>query len=171
MNETQHETSMEDRPQSGRTFGCGRRLRRRGELGSQLVELAVIMPMLLAILLGAVEFAQLEYDSIEVSNAAYAGAAYGAQNHITAMDTSNMQLAAIADAATMTGVSATATSFCSCSDGTSITCSSSSSCVSPARILEYVQVNTSLTVTPAYHVPGLPSSYVLSGKAILTVEK
>jgi hypothetical protein len=38
-------------------------------------------------------------------------------------------------------------------------------------IIEQVQVNTSAAVTPLFHLPGLPASYTLAGRAIMDVEK
>ena len=52
-------------------------LLRRGECGGALVEVALTAPMLCVLLVGASEFATLEYDKIEVTNAARAGVAYG----------------------------------------------------------------------------------------------
>ena len=60
------------------------RLFGRGERGSALVELALTAPILGVLLVGASEFATLEFDSIEVTNAARAGVAYGSQNSTTA---------------------------------------------------------------------------------------
>ena len=59
----------------------------REETGQALVELALVVPLFTVILFGAVEYGRLAYDAIEVTNAARAGAAYGAQNHVTAADT------------------------------------------------------------------------------------
>ncbi len=137
--------------------------------GSSFVELALILPIFATILLGSAEFGRLAYDSIEVTNAAYAGAVYGAQSGSTASDTANMQAAASADAANLSEMTATATKICSCSDGTAITCSTPSSCVSPARIQEFVQVNTAATVTLLIRAPGLPATYTLHGQSVLRV--
>ncbi len=171
MNAATHEDSRSLKTELRRGAKAMRRLPKRGELGSQLIEVALLMPMLIAVMLGAAEFAQLEYASIEVSNAAYAGAAYGAQNHATASSTANIQTAALDDAANISGMTATATNFCSCSDGTAITCGTAASCVAPARIQEYVQVNTTATISPVARVPGLPTSFTLTGEAIERVEK
>jgi Flp pilus assembly protein TadG len=171
MNEAMIENSRGLRPRLGLGAKGARRPWKRSETGSQLIEVALLMPMLIAVLLGAAEFAQLEYASIEVSNAAYAGAAYGAQSHATASNTSYIQTAALDDAANISGMTVTPTYSCSCSDGTSITCATTSLCVSPAHIEEYVQVDTSATVSPVARVPGLPTSFTLTGQAIVRVQK
>jgi Flp pilus assembly protein TadG len=142
------------------------------EGGSALVELALLIPLFGVMLVSAAEFGRLAYADIEVSNAARAGVAYGSQNHATASDTSGMQTAATQDAPDVTSISAIATSFCNCSDGTAITCANPLKCVSPAaHVIEYVKVNTTAAVTTAFHYPGMPTSYTLNGQAIMRVER
>lgn len=51
---------------------------RRSESGSAMVETALIFPIVIAILLGAVEMGDLAYRADEVTNAARAGAQYAA---------------------------------------------------------------------------------------------
>jgi len=148
-------------------FGCLRDAR-----GSSVLEVALMMPLFTLILLGAAEFGRLAYYSIEVSNAAYAGATYAAQTHATAANTSAIQLAASADAANTAGLSVTSTNSCSCSDGTPISCSNAAIfCLSPARIVVTVQVNTVATVNSLFNYPGFPSTYALHGQAIERVEQ
>jgi len=153
--------------------GIIERLFRLGnETGSSFIEVALMMPIFTLLLLGAAEFGQVAYYSIEVNNASYAGAVYGAQNHATAADTANMQLAATEDAANISSMTVTAVSSCTCSSGTAITCgNASTNCVSPDRIAEYVQVNTSATVNSMLTYPGFPASFALHGQAIMRVEQ
>lgn len=135
--------------------------------GQALVELAVGLTICITLILGAAEFGRLAYASIEVSNAAHAGAAYGAQTHTSASDTSGMRTAATQDGPNVTGLSATASHFCFCSNGSASTCAATD-CAS-SRIIEYVQVNTTGNVDPYFHVPGLPKTYTLTGKAVMRV--
>lgn len=145
---------------------------KRSDTGQSLVELALMFPIFILLLVGAAEFGRLAYAAIEVSNAARAGASYGSLSHITASDFPNIELAATTDAANLTGVTATATNFCACSTGGTITCSTAlTSCPSPARIIEYVQVNTSASFDPLFHLPGIPTTFPLSGQAIMRVEQ
>ena len=171
MRETNQMNSKHGQGRPGKGGKPGR-MGLRNESGSSLVELALIMPIFLVLLIGAAEFGIMAYDSIEVSSAAYAGAAYGAQSGATAANTALIVLAATNDAPNVAGLTATSTSSCACSNGTVITCATASaSCVSPGRILKYVQVNTTATVTPVMHLPWLPSVFTLQGQAILRVEK
>ena len=142
------------------------------DFGQALVELALMFPIFLLLIVGAAEFGRLAYAAIEVANAARAGAAYGAQSHITASDTAGIQLAATQDAPNITGVTATSINSCACSSGGTITCSTAlTACPSPARIIEYVSVNTTATVGPLFNYPGLPHTFTLTGQATMRVEQ
>jgi TadE-like protein len=156
----------------------------RGDIGQALVELALVLPLFVLLLIGSAEFGRLAYFGIEVSNAARAGVAYGAQSHITASDYTGMQLAATSDGSnvvglpsactglSVNGLCAVASRFCSCSGAGSSTCKSGD-CTSGTgnRIIEFVQVNTTAVVDPLFYVPGLPRSYTLGGQAIMRVEQ
>jgi Flp pilus assembly protein TadG len=139
----------------------------RRESGGALIELALGITIFSTILLGAAEFGRLAYASIEVSNAAHAAAAYGAQTHSTASDSSGMLTIATADAANVSGMTATARQYCVCANGSSSTCAPTD--CSSSRILEYVQVNTTAKFDPKIYVPGLPKSYTLKAQAIMRV--
>jgi Flp pilus assembly protein TadG len=142
------------------------------DAGQALIELALIMPIFTVLLAGAGDFARLAYAGIEVSNAAGAGVQYGAQNRITALDIAGMKLAATNDGADVSSIQATASNSCVCTDGTSITCANAATaCVSPARTLQYVQVNTSAEVSPFFHYPGLPATFNLQGQATMRVQQ
>jgi Flp pilus assembly protein TadG len=149
-----------------------RRAAIRSDMGQSFIELALVLPVFILLIVGAAELGRLAYASIEVSNAARAGVAYGAQNHITASDNRGIQLAATMDTPKVTSLIATATQSCSCSDGTAITCANAATkCVSPARIIEYVQVNTHADVDTLFHFPGIASTVTLGGQAIMRVEQ
>ena len=125
---------------------CTRRRCVRDESGQALIELALGMTILTALLLGAGEFGRLAYASIEVSNAAHAGAMYGALTHTSASDNSGMQTAATQDAPDVPNITVTSSHFCVCSNGTASTCAATD--CSTSRILESVQVNTSAVIDP-----------------------
>ena len=147
------------------------------EAGQSLVELALVTPLLVLLLLGAVELGRMGYAKISVTNAARAGVAYGAQNVFTAVDLDGMKTAALDDGTDLTGwktngFTATASKFCECSDGTSISCASAAtSCVSPNRSVIYVQVDTQVDVDSLFTVAGLPSTYTIKGKAVMRVQQ
>jgi len=140
-------------------------LNRNPERGASLVELSLMLPFLLVLLIGVIDFGRAYYDAIELENAARAGAQYGI---INPTDTAGMVSAAKSDASTdISTVAATATYGCMCSDGTgiSVSCSSTPSCSSSTREVNYVTVNTSYTYSTFLHWPWIPSSFALTGNA------
>lgn len=159
-------TSAKKTVQPAQPFGL------RGEAGQALVELALVVPLLTLVFVGAAEVGRIAYAAIEVNNAARAGVAYAAQSHTTASDIANITLAAQKEAPDVSVMTVTESNACTCSDGTSITCSTAgANCLSPARIIEAVQVNTSATINTAFHFPGIPNSITLRGQAIMRTEQ
>lgn len=161
--------------------GAGAARPRGRERGVSTVEVAVMLPFMLLLLMGVVDFGQLFRLEIEVSGAARAGAQYGYQNSATQVDTTGMIAAAEDDAPDVTTWGSSVASYgCMCSDGTSqseIASSSSSStslCPTPpstctsrgAQLINYVQVQTQATYTPLFPWPGAPSSMTLNGQAM-----
>lgn len=132
--------------------------------GQALVELSVGLSLLVLIVLGAVEFGQVIYTGIQVSDAAKAGVQYGAQNQGTAADSNGIELAAQADAPTLTGLQVTPSKSCACSDGSASTCLNTD--CSTSHLEETLIVNTQYTVTPIIRLPGFGSSFTLKGQAI-----
>jgi Flp pilus assembly protein TadG len=151
---------------------CSYRNAARDDKGQAFVELALVLPIFILLLVGAAEVGRIAFASIEVSNAARAGVSYGAQNHATASDTTGIQTAATQDGPDLTDLQAVATQACTCSSGTTITCANAAAnCLSPNRIIEYVQVQTSAVVPTVFHFPGIPSAITLNGYAIMRVEQ
>jgi Flp pilus assembly protein TadG len=154
----------------------------RQDQGQAFVELALTLPILIVLLLGAAEIGRLAYASIEVSNAARAGVAFGAQSHTSAANPAQIQTAATQDAPDVPGMTATTTNACSCESSVGVmtaapSCSptdintSAGSCPSPNRIVLYVQVTTTATVNTVFHFPGIPNTVTLHGYASMRAEQ
>lgn len=133
--------------------------------GQALVETALVLPVLIALLIGAGEIARVAYAAIEVANAARAGAQYGVENGSSASDATGIATAASTDAANVTGLTTTSSYACVCSDGGASTCANTD-CAN-SHIEEILTVNTQATLDPLIHLPGLPTTYTLKGQAIL----
>jgi Flp pilus assembly protein TadG len=141
---------------------------RRGRSRAQAaVELALSMPLMLMMFVVVVETGRAFYIAISVSNAARAGVQYGAQNLTTANDTAGMQTAATNDAPNLTGMTATASHFCKCSDGTASTCLSTD-CAGSHRLV-YTQVITAAPYSPIINFMGALPAFSVPGKAIMRV--
>lgn len=134
------------------------------ERGASLVELGLMLPFLALLLLGVIDFGRAYYVAVEVSNAAYTGAMYGTQN---SADITGMQNAATGDAPDVSGMIATATIGCECSDGSgsSANCTTRPTC--GVNAVNYVQVTTSYTYRPMFPWPGVPASIPIQGLAKL----
>jgi Flp pilus assembly protein TadG len=143
-----------------------------GEDGQSLVETAFLVPLLIVVLLGAVEFGRVAYEAIEVSNAAKAAVQYGAQNRTTAIDSTGMKTAAANDAPNVSGLVTNVSTACTCANTqyTPSSCSDNTTCSSNGTVNEItLTVTTSATFTPIIHCPGLPNSITLHGQAVQRV--
>lgn len=132
--------------------------------GQAAVEVALVVPVLVALLMFLGEFLRIYYMTIELNNAARAGVQYGINSPANAADVQGMQQAALQDASDIGGMSATASEYCECSDGSSVSCGTADAC-SDERV--YVEVDTAATFNTLADWPGIPQSIALSGKAIM----
>jgi Flp pilus assembly protein TadG len=133
-----------------------------GDNGSSILETAIILPVLILLLLGAIDFGRAYYVVIEVSSAAHAAALYGAQNFA---DTTGMVTAATSDASDLSTLATTATYGCECSDGSSSVALCASTPVCTYSVVYYVQVNTTATYNPIFNYPGILGTLTLRGQA------
>ena len=86
------------------------------DAGSALVELAVALPLLVLMMVCVVDFGRVFYMGIALTNAARAGAQYGAHNPAQSGDFAGMQTAATGSI-NIKGVTATASRTCQCATG------------------------------------------------------
>jgi Flp pilus assembly protein TadG len=137
----------------------------RSEQGTSLVETAVLVPSLLMVLIGAIDFGRAYYLANEVAGAAQAGAVYGSTD-IT--DTTGMTNAAKDDAPDVSGISVTPSWGCECSDGTkaSASCASTPTGCS-ANVVYYATVTASATYTPMFPWKGINSSIAIARKSTM----
>ena len=142
----------------------------RDESGSALAEIAVVLPVLVLLLIALIEVGRFGSYLIMTENAARAGAQYGAQNTITALDIAGMKASARTDAQNDAGLSANAITFCQCADGTGSTCLATD-CASSHRLI-FVEVDTTGTWQSLTNFPGLPASLrtiTVQGKSVMRV--
>jgi Flp pilus assembly protein TadG len=159
------------------------------------MELALIVPIFVLMILGGAELGRIAYAAIEVSNAARAGVAYGAQNHATAAETGAIasgvndaiDIAAVNEASNITDLTATSSDSCICQTVTTstgvvtttsiscrtagATCPESTTSGKVNNVVEYVQVNTQAVVGTMFRYPGIPRSFTLNGFAQMRVEQ
>jgi len=154
-----------------------------GESGNALVELALVFALFgIPMLLGTVEMGYVVYDSVEISNAANAGALYGMQNATSAASSAGITTAAQGEAPEFgTKLTVTPTTFYVCTSavgGTQYSTASYTQAQVTAKCagsgnhaLEFIQVLTSATATPPVQCPGLAKTFTLGGTSVMEVEK
>lgn len=165
-----------------------------GEAGSAIVELALVVPMLALVLIGAAELGRIAYAAIEVSNAARSAVSFGAQGPTTAINTAVMQSVAANEAPNVTDLVTTATETCvcetvnttsgattqspitgACGGGTTTAAAQCTAAATAAgagnigNVVDYVNVTTTATVktmfTYNFNGLGIPHKFTLNGYA------
>lgn len=151
----------------------------REDSGSALVEMALSISLIgTPLLVGTMELGTMMFNSIEVSNAAHAGAAYGMMSSTFAANSAGIIAAAQGEAVDFgTNLSVTPTVYYACSQSlagtqySTLTAANAACTGSLNHSLEFVQVNTSATVAPPIRCPGLPATYTLVGESVMEVEE
>ena len=119
--------------------------RNRGDRGQALVELALIVPILIIIMLGVVDYGRVYFAYISVTNGARIGADYAAAGPSEAADTAAIKAAAVGDTTNLLNQSATNP------DVTVVTANDSQGTL-------YADVTMTYTFTTLFPWPGLPTS-------------
>ena len=146
----------------------------KSQEGQAFVELTLLLPLLLMMLMGVVDFARVFHTALAITQAARAGAAYGAQSSAKSSDKPGMEQAARDAAAQDLDTSAltvTASQYCKCTtDGVTLTAMTlcTDTCAGSRQV--YVQVITQKTFQTLWNYPGVPHTVNLSRTAILRAQ-
>jgi Flp pilus assembly protein TadG len=138
---------------------------RSAQRGSAMLEFGLLVSLLTIILAGAMEFSRVFYSADEVVNAARAGVQYGLQSTSSETNYTGMQTAAKADGGDVSGLSATASQFCLCTDGTTTSCATG-----VCTMRTYIKVAASGTFQTIGKYPYFPQSVALGNTAIIRVK-
>jgi len=145
-----------------------------------LAEFAIVIPVALLLLLGAVDFGRVWALASASSNAAHAGAQYGSQNAQLAADINGMRTVATNDLASSAVLAAsndgedgisiadfviTPERYCECADGSDIACDNK--CGGGTSPMVFVRVQIDTTFETLFDYPGIPSSVEISRAAVL----
>src|SRR5262245_18088072 len=109
------------------------RCSRSSEAGAALVEMAVALPILVALLVGTADFARVFYTAIAMTNPARAGAQFGAKNLGAGGNSGQMESAATCSV-NIPGMLADASRLCECANTMSTftaTSPSANNCTDP----------------------------------------
>jgi len=135
--------------------------------GTSFIETAIVIPALLMVCCGTMDFARIVFAGVELASAAHAGVQFGALTPGNSGNTTGMTQAALNDASDLgASVTASASNFCMCS-GATVACTSTCSGVAPAG---YVTVTANYTYNTILPYPGLPQSVALSRIAKMRVQ-
>src|SRR3990170_1456226 len=141
--------------------------------GQSLVEFVLIVPLLLVLLVGAIEIGRAAYYAIAVTNASRAAVQYGAQNYATAADTSGIKQAAVDDfgfgSPMLSPDNVTKSFLYTWEDDTPADCDNIDCNASGNRFIPYLKVTTQLQLTPLVGFPGVPASFSLKGEADMRI--
>jgi Flp pilus assembly protein TadG len=164
------------------------RHRARQQRGSATVELAVALPLLIAVIVGTVDFARVFYWEMALTTAARAGAQWGAQSTTNAADIATMKSTALAAASTdipslaLSDITATCTlqcvpdspgtvSYTTTTPSPSSSCSATSpACTSGSHLAWLVTVGATKTFTTLGYYPGIPSSVPMTRSATMRAQ-
>jgi Flp pilus assembly protein TadG len=142
--------------------------------GAALVELAIALPLLIVVLLGSVDFGRVFRSAMIVTNAARAGALYGAQDPSLSGDTAGMIAAANAVLTAnglTTGPSPTASTLCQCAtdSGVFTPTSPANTCTVAACTSGHLTTSVTVSVTRTFSMaasfPGLPNTVTFTREA------
>ncbi len=145
------------------------------QTGSALVEVAVLAPLLAALLLGTSAVAAVVNDSVRMAGAVHTAAAFGSQSQARAQDAATLEtlvlgeLGMTADAtpggdAIAPLVNITAERFCECEDGHALACNLQCGTSAPQM---YLRVTAVKTVSRSLAFIGLPA--VIREEAVMRV--
>jgi Flp pilus assembly protein TadG len=159
------------------------RSRAASAAGAALVELALLLPPLMLILLGTIDFSRVFHIGMALTNAARAGAQFGAVSLGASADIDGMRDIAV-NAVNVAGITAAASQLCQCVTDDGLTFSdtspSANNCTAPAatscpasgthRVVT-VTVTTSKAFTMFGRFTGLPGALNLTRTATMRVSE
>lgn len=172
---------------TGRRSSWRGRRRFGPQSGQSLIEVALLTPLLLAMVLGAIELGRYAYLAILVGNAAHAGAFYGAQGPAQAADTAGILRAADNDyqnnGQDVTTLIVSSTDGCGCDNGGTLTylgtttgaCSTTNidpttACSGSGNWVVTVSVTASGTFNSLFSYPLIPNKITVTRTATMRVD-
>jgi Flp pilus assembly protein TadG len=119
--------------------------------GQALVEMALLTPLLLLLMAGAIDVGRLAHYDAMLASGARAGAQYGSLNLITADNAAGMTAAAVNDIPSLTPITVASSSYCACAGGSGTVTCTATACSTSHRAV-YVKVSVTGTFHPLFHL-------------------
>jgi hypothetical protein len=151
--------------------------------GSVLMEMAVLLPVVLLLLLGSVDFARGWVHANAATNAAHAGAQFGAQSKSHAKNAAAIEDVVMRDLAASSMLKAITNedgtvvntgqfsveteNFCICDNGTEVDCDISGACGAPNSSQVHIRVRVNSTFETLFDYPGIPAQIQIDRQASL----
>ena len=144
----------------------------RSRAGNSAVELALAFSVLGLLALGIADFGRIYYTSIELANAATAGALYGSFTVGRSTDFAGMKTAATNEATDLNLQTAnvTATRYCQCPNASQNDCSNLNACGAGVKMRNYVKVTTNLTYKTMSKFPNMPNTIPIARQSVIRVQ-
>ena len=148
------------------------------ETGAALVELAVVLPLLVLIMIGATDFARAFYFAMVLNNAARAGAQYGAQSPTLSVDEPGMVAAAQASASADIGTITVVTPIdhpCGCASDSNAWISTQP-CATVCPTGQHMVISVTVTTTANFSrispfpIPGIPQTFAITRAATMRAQ-
>ncbi len=136
--------------------------------GSAIVELALVLPMLMLILVGTIDFGRLFFEAVTVVDAARAGVQYGSRSNTFSGDYDGMKAAADDNARDLDATTPSAVRFCKCENGNDVDCVTGTCAEGVPQV--YVRVEIQKTFDVMVGLPGIPSTTALTRQATFRVQ-
>lgn len=134
--------------------------------GGAALEFGVIAPMLVVAIVGIVDLGVGIYQSMQVQNAAQAGAVYASSHIFSATNISNIVTSAT-NSSSITA-SPSPTQFCGCASNAGVAANAcNASCPAGTISGTYISVNAQASYSPMLPYPFLPSTMTLSAQSIV----
>jgi Flp pilus assembly protein TadG len=134
-----------------------------------MVELAVVLPLLILLAIGVMDYGRVFFTSITVANAARAGAEWGAQNQANSVKTSDLENFAKLDGAEAGTLVVTSSRTCKCG-GTDFPCATTPSCAGYGVPRVYIAVTVTKDVALLIKYPGLPTTVTIARTATFRLQ-
>ena len=141
---------------------------RKSERGGAMVELAVVLPVLILLAIGVMDYGRVFFTSITVANAARAGAEWGAQNQANSVKTSDLENFAKLDGTEAGTLVVTSSRTCKC--GATVVACSTASCAGYGVPRVFIAVTVTKDVALLIKYPGLPTTVTIARTATFRLQ-
>jgi len=141
--------------------------KRAARKGIALVEYALMLPLLLLLLAGVLNYGMALRTATAVAMAARSGAQYGSGSLGRAGDSAGIRAAAVNSAPDVAAMTVSSAKSCQCSGGGSVSCWGT---CAGGKMLVYVQVTAQATATTFFDYPSLGFTGNVSSRATLRVQ-